>query len=189
MLDLLLTHGYFLARDPHERTLMRPFPPLGLQYLVGSLREAFAVDWWDATFRTPEEFAGALRDADPRVVGFYGHTITRPTTRSLVAQCAGRRVIAGGPDPVQYLDAYFDMGVEVVVIGEGERTLAELMAHLRANGWRWGSGLEDIDGIAFRREGKVVRTKPRALIRPLDSLPWPHRDRRDLDAYFAAWRA
>ncbi len=199
MLDLLLTHAYFLAGDPLEAQIMRPFPPLGLQYLVSYLRrEGFgATDWWDATFhRGPEAFGPVLADADPRVVGFYGHTITRPVAKGMIARCIAedRRVIAGGPDPVQSLDAYLDMGVEVVVIGEGEWTLAALMAHLRAHSWRWDWGsLSAIDGIAFRVDGRpdgaLIRTSPRALVRKLDTLPWPHRERRDLDSYFQAWRA
>lgn len=194
-MDLLLTHAYFLADDPHEAQIMRPFPPLGLQYLVAYLRrEGFpATDWWDATFQAVGDFPGVLADADPRVVGFYGHTITRPVAKGMIARAVaeGRRVVAGGPDPVQYVDEYLAMGVEVIVVGEGEITLAALMTHLRANGWRWDwATLADIDGIVFRApDGTVVRTKPRALIRKLDTLPWPHRDRRDMDAYFGAWRA
>ncbi|MFN7145315.1 MAG: B12-binding domain-containing radical SAM protein [Myxococcota bacterium] len=194
-MDLLLTHAYFLADDPHEAQIMRPFPPLGLQYLVAYLRrEGFpATDWWDATFHAVGDFPGVLADADPRVVGFYGHTITRPVAKGMVARAVaeGRRVVAGGPDPVQYVDEYLAMGVEVIVVGEGEITLAALMTHLRANAWRWDwSTLADIDGIVFRApDGTLVRTKPRALVRKLDTLPWPHRDQRDMDAYFTAWRA
>ena len=192
-MDLLLTHAYFLAGDPHEAQIMRPFPPLGLQYLVSYMRrEGVDADWWDATFHAPEDFAGVLAGADPRVVGFYGHTTTRPVAKGMIARVVaeGRRVVAGGPDPIQYLDDYFAMGVEVVVVGEGELTLAALLAHLRGNAWRWDwSTLGDIDGIVFRApDGAVVRTRPRALVRKLDTLPWPHRERRDLDAYFAAWR-
>lgn len=196
MLDLLLTHAYFLAGDPHEAQIMRPFPPLGLQYLVAYLRQNDfpATDWWDATFQPgPAAFAGVLADADPRVLGFYGHTITRPVTAGMVALAVsqGRRVVAGGPDPSQYLEAYFDMGVEVVVIGEGEHTLAALMGHLRANRWAWDwDTLANVDGIAFRApDGSVIRTASRGLVKKLDTLPWPHRDRRDLDVYFNAWRA
>ncbi len=195
MLDLLLTHAYFLAGDPHEAQIMRPFPPLGLQYLVSYLRrEGFAAtDWWDATFQRPDAFADVLSDARPRVVGFYGHTITRPTAAGMIARCVAedRRVLAGGPDPVQYVDEYLNMGVDVIVVGEGELTTAALMGHLRQNGWRWDwSTLGDIDGIVFRApDGSIVRTKPRALVKKLDTLPWPHRERRDLDVYFSAWRA
>lgn len=195
-LDLLLFHAYLLAEDPREQELMRPFPPLGLQYLVAWLRrEGFPeVDAFDPTFAPgPESFFARVAETNPRVVGLYGHTVTRPTGLAMVARCRDedRRTIAGGPDPVQYIDEYLDGGVEVIVVGEGEQTLQELMEHLRANGWRWNrAALRNVAGIVFRDDdGATVRTGPRALIRPLDRLPWPHRERRDLDAYFSAWRA
>jgi len=198
-LDLLLFHGWFLAHDPLEQELMRPFPPLGLQYLVGWLREhGFPdVDWWDASFCSgPESFEGELESRRPRVVGLYGHTVTRPTSLPMVKQAVRRgcRVIAGGPDPVQYLDEYLEGGVEVVVIGEGEHTLTELMEHLRAHQWNWHwESLGQVAGIAFRHpqspDGEITRTPTRMLIRPLDSIPWPVRERRDLSSYFDAWRA
>lgn len=194
-LDLLLFHAWFIKLDPREQELMRPFAPLGMQYLVSWLRQVGfpAVDWWDSTFQPgPDSFHAAVDALDPRVVGLYGHTLTRPIATGMVRRCRdeGRRVIAGGPDPVQYLDIYLDAGVEVVVVGEGEHTLQALMEHLRGNSWRWDwSALDNIPGIAFRRDGVLVHTAPRALIRPLDSLPWPTRERRDQDGYFQAWRA
>jgi radical SAM superfamily enzyme YgiQ (UPF0313 family) len=111
----------------------------------------------------------------------------------MIAQCRAqdRRVIAGGPDPVQYLTEYLDAGVEVVVIGEGEQTTQALIEHLRDHQWAWDySTLADIDGIAYRPPGtdEITRTAPRALLRPIDRFPWPARERRDLDSYFEAWR-
>lgn len=191
MPDVLLTHAYFLAQDPHEQELMRPFPPLGLQSLVAWLRQqGEACDWWDATFHPgPAAFAGILADADPRLVGFYGHTVTRRAAGEMIRMAEGRRIVAGGPDPVQYLEAWFELGAEVVVIGEGELTLQELVAHLRAHHWRWEPNeLARIPGIAYRVEGRIVRTPPRPLIRPLDRLPWPAREPRDLDQYLRAWK-
>ena len=46
-LDLLLFHAYFIAEDPREQEIMRPFAPLGMQYIVAWLRRAgfHAVDW------------------------------------------------------------------------------------------------------------------------------------------------
>lgn len=195
-LDLLLTHAYFLADDPHEQELCRPFAPLGIQYLVAWLRREGLgpVDWFDSTFASgPDALHAHVADVDPRAVGLYGHTVTRPVARGIVARLReeGRRVIAGGPDPVQYLDEYLAMGVEVVVIGEGEQTLSELVRHLRDHGWTWRwDHLRGIDGIAFRDPdtGVLVRTAPRALIRPLERIPWPARERRDLDRYMQTWR-
>jgi len=194
-LDLLLTHAWFLVDDPHEQELCRPFPPLGLQYLVAWLRHQGwgAVDWFDTSFQPGvQALHEHIATTDPRVVGLYGHTITRPLARGVVERlrAEGRRVVAGGPDPVQYLDEYLGFGVEVVVIGEGEQTLTALMEHLREHGWTWRwDRLRAIPGIAFRDpEGQLVRTAPRELIRPLDRVPWPHRERRDLQAYLDTWR-
>lgn len=195
-LDLLLTHAWLLAEDPHEQELCRPFPPLGLQYLVAWLRREgrVEVDWFDSSFVADRgAILSAVQERDPRVVGLYGHTVTRPVSRELVIRFReeGRRVIAGGPDPVQYLDEYLGFGVEVVVIGEGEQTLTELMDHLKQNRWTWRTDqLRGIPGIAFRDEGgAIVRTAPRELIRPLEQIPWPYRQRADLEPYMAAWRS
>ena len=37
-MELLLTHGYFLAEDPKELQIMKPYAPLGLLYLSSHLR-------------------------------------------------------------------------------------------------------------------------------------------------------
>ncbi len=195
MLDLLLFHAYRIADDPHEQEIMRPFPPLGIQSLVAWLRAQGVqkTDWFDTTFADSiERFHDHVHQTDPRVVGLYGHTITRPIGLRMAARCQaeGRRVIAGGPDPGSYPHEYLSGGVEVIVHGEGELTLLELMTHLSTNRWQWDwDTLGNVHGISFvAPDGTLVTTPPRKLIKPLDQLPWPHRDRRDLDAYMAAWR-
>jgi magnesium-protoporphyrin IX monomethyl ester (oxidative) cyclase len=59
--------------------------------------------------------------------------------------------------------------VDAVVIGEGELTLRELV--------RSGPS-EEIDGLAYKDDGKIIVNKPRALIEDLDSLPQPLRKAR-----------
>ncbi len=192
--DLLLFHAYRLADDPRERELMRPFPPLGLQYLVAWLRRAGrTVDWWDATFAASlADFHGRVAVLDPRVVGLYGHTLTRHHALPMLERCrrSGRRTIAGGPDPVQYAELYLAGGAEVIVVGEGERTLEALLAHLERNAWTWDwDALRHIEGVLFRTPaGEVVRTPERALIYPLEQVPWPAREHGDLDQYLKIWR-
>ncbi|MDD5085748.1 MAG: radical SAM protein, partial [Candidatus Omnitrophica bacterium] len=44
--------------------------------------------------------------------------------------------------------------------------------------------LEEVNGIAFLRNGKFVRTPPRELIKNLDDIPFPARDAVPLDVYF-----
>ncbi len=195
MLDLLLFHAWFLKDDPHEQEIMRPFPPLGPQYVASWLRQQgfHAVRFWDPTFTSGlDAWQQQLNAHRPKVVGLYGHTVTRPVAARMVAMArrTGARVIAGGPDPTSYLEEYLDAGVEVVVIGEGELTAEALMRHLSERGYVWDfNALRSVPGIAFRVDGEVIRTPPRAQVADLDSLPRPQREREDLEPYFAAWRA
>lgn len=186
-MKILLAHGYTITDDPREQEIMRPFPPLGLQYLAAFLEHDHDVEIWDPTFLSRDEWPRVLDRVRPDRVGIYGHTVTRPALAQMVAEAKDRgiAVIAGGPDPVQYLDAYLDMGVDVVVIGEGEHTLADLCAATDLS----PSRLATIPGLAYRDDGKTLRTAPRPLLKRLDDLPMPRRRRADLDAYFAAWRA
>ena len=181
-MDLLLAHAYFLAEDAEERRIMRPHPPLGLLYLSSHLKAAGVdVGVFDGTFRTFSDFADCLRREKPPVVGISVNMMTkRHALRMMaIARSAGARVVVGGPDPPYYADEYLQAGADVVVIGEGEQTIEELLAIT--------SG--DIRGIAYRAaDGTVVRTAPRDLIADLDRQPFPDREAVDIGAYLAAWR-
>ncbi|HUE95472.1 MAG TPA: radical SAM protein, partial [Longimicrobiaceae bacterium] len=88
-------------------------------------------------------------------------------------------------DPANYVEEYLAAGADVVVIGEGEATLEELLPHLA----RYGpTGMQRIAGIAYREAGRVVRTAPRASLEDLDAQPFPDRGAIDLHPYLRAWR-
>lgn len=57
---------------------------------------------------------------------------------------------------------------DAVVIGEGEETVIDLMRALDSR-----SPLDNIKGIAFRRNDKVIINQRRALIEDIDNLPFP----------------
>lgn len=189
-MDVLLAHAYYLAEDAEERRIMRPHPPLGLLYVSAYLRRAgVAVGVFDATFRTIADFEATMRAARPPVVGIAVNLMTKRHALRMVAmaRAAGARVVVGGPDPPHHAEAYLDAGADVVVVGEGEQTMAELVPVLAA-GWEVDA-LAAIDGLVFRdAAGAVVRTRPRAQIADLDTLPLPDRDAVDMSPYLAAWR-
>ena len=189
-MDVLLAHAYYLAEDAEERRIMRPHPPLGLLYVSAYLKRAgLAVGVFDATFQTIADFETTVRTARPPVVGIAVNLMTKRNALRMVAiaRAAGARVVVGGPDPPYHAEAYLDAGVDVVVVGEGEQTMAALVPVLAA-GWDVDT-LAAIDGLVFRdAAGAVVRTRPRAQIADLDTLPLPDRDAVDMSRYLAAWR-
>src|SRR5690606_9200367 len=95
-------------------------------------------------------------------------------------------VILGGPESANYAAEYLGAGADVVVFGEGEATLAELVETLPAVGPR---RLHDVRGLAFKDEaGEPLYTREREKIGDLDSLPLPDREAIDHGKYLDVWR-
>src|SRR5215467_9267784 len=134
-MEILLTHGYFLYEDPKELQIMKPYPPLGILYICAHLRaRGFAVDVFDSTFSSRAELFATLRQGPPSVIGIYANLMTRPNVVEIlqVAKESGWTTIVGGPEPAAYVNEYLAAGADVVVIGEGELTLEEMLPKLRA---------------------------------------------------------
>lgn len=189
MSDLLLTHGYFLSEDPKELQIRKPYVPLGILYICSHLRsKGFAVDVFDSTFSTKSDLIRHLRTEKPSTLGIYANLITRKNVVEIlhVAREAGWRTIVGGPEPGAYVREYLEAGAEVVVLGEGEVTMEELLSALPTNST---ASLENVRGIAFLAEdGNVRQTGPRPQIANLDAQPWPARDAIDVGRYVDTWR-
>jgi radical SAM superfamily enzyme YgiQ (UPF0313 family) len=187
--DILLTHGYFLREDPHELEVMRPYPPLGILYISAHLKaHGFEPEIFDTTFTEPAAFEELVTRLRPPVVGISCNMMTRRTALSLFPVCraAGARVVVGGPDPVSYAEEYLAAGADVVVVGEGEETLEELIPHLSASG---PEDMRHIRGIVYRDgDGAIVRTAPRRYLADLDAQPFPDRAAIDIPAYVDVWR-
>ncbi len=188
MTDILLTHGYFLWEDEKEQQIMKPYPLLGLLYISAYLRrEGFSVEIYDSTFGSRNAILERL-EREPGVLGIYTNLITRGNIVWLMGQAKRRgwTVVVGGPESANYPEQYLAHGADVVVVGEGEVTLSELLPALAQRG---PHRLHGIHGTIFRDEFGLVQHNPeRAQIADLNSLPWPDREQIDLQQYIEIWR-
>lgn len=188
-MDILLSHGYFIAEDEHEQKIMKPYPTLGLLYISSHLKaKGFEVDLFDSTFETLASFEAYVRQTRPGLVGLYCNLMTKQNILTMIRLCKdiGARVVLGGPEPPHYAEAYLEAGADAVVIGEGEVTLEELIPALTKQG---PHRLEGIFGIVFRDEtGQVVKTSPRPQIKDLSAQPWPDREAIPMQKYLDTWR-
>ncbi len=188
-MDILLSHGYFIAEDEHEQKIMKPYPTLGLLYLSSHLKaKGFAVEVYDSTFENLAEFEGYLRQARPGLVGLYCNLMTKQNVLKMMSMCReiGAGVILGGPEPPYYAEEYLQAGADVVVVGEGEVTLEELIPHLARHGF---NRLESILGIVFRNgDGRLIKTPPRPQIPNLSEQPWPDREAIPIRRYLDTWK-
>lgn len=187
--QILLTHGYFLSEDEKEQQIMKPYAPLGLLYLSAYLKSrGHGVEVFDSTFRERIQLFAELERTPGGVLGIYTNLMTRRSVLGIIgaAKAQDWTVVLGGPESANYADEYLAAGADVVVIGEGELTLDELLHALQGAGAR---ALQNVRGIAFRdAAGTVLRTAERAKIPDLDALPLPDREAIDLQRYVEVWR-
>ncbi len=188
-MDILLAHGYYLFEDPAERRVMKPYPTLGLLYLSAYLKRAgFEVGIFDSTFDTIDSFETLIDKEHPSVIGLYCNLMTKFNILKMIALAKknGALIVLGGPEPANYADEYLARGADVIVLGEGEATLEELLPSLARHKL---NKLDGIAGIVFRRDdGAVIRTLPRAQVADLDSLSDPDREAINLQMYLDTWK-
>jgi radical SAM superfamily enzyme YgiQ (UPF0313 family) len=168
---------------------MKPYPPLGLLYLSAYLkRKNFAVEIFDNTFAEKKQFVNLLAAQQPKIVGIYSNLMTKFNVLEMIRQAKAQNcaVIVGGPDPPYYAEQYLGFGADVVVIGEGEQALEELIPIFTAGKFEQ---LKNVAGIAFKNEfGQIQRTPARELMPNLGALPFPDRAAIDLQKYVDTWR-
>lgn len=124
-----------------------------------------------------------IEQFNPNVVGiscatplvYPAHRIAK-TVKSVSPQIT---VVMGGPHPsVLPEETIADENVNIVVRGEGEITLFELVKAIES-----GSGLDSVLGITYRDNGNIVSTQNRPLNADLDSLPLPSRHLIPINKY------
>lgn len=124
----------------------------------------------DATGKPDHAAMQRARPAD--IVGLYGgltSTIPRLFEIAKLYKALGTRTIAGGHHFVEdNVEQALHNGVDIVVLGEGEKTIGELLACFDTEG-----DLRNVRGIAFLKDGQLIRTPEREPITVFDEFPIP----------------
>jgi anaerobic magnesium-protoporphyrin IX monomethyl ester cyclase len=207
-IDVLFGQAYFLRFDPKLWEARQPYAPLGALYAAACVRDhGYRVALFDAMLAASEaEWAEALDRHRPRFAVIYEDNFNYLSKMCLLrmrqaaltmidaARERGITVIVAGADATDHPVTYLDRGAAAVVTGEGEVTLVELLDTLSAaaGAARAGGpeGLQAVEGLCLRDDdGRVVKTRPRAIIRQLDALPFPAWDLVDVERYRSTWRS
>ncbi|HEU4382854.1 MAG TPA: cobalamin-dependent protein [Anaeromyxobacteraceae bacterium] len=149
--------------------------PLHYVYLAGHARAAGAeVRIYDAMslFHSHEDIAREVAAFRPDVVGVTAITAMEPDARE-VCRTAKRLdpavvTVMGNVHPTFCWEEILreEPAVDLVVRGEGEETVAEVVRAVAAGDPAW----ERIRGLAFRRDGEPAANAPRPFARDLDAL-------------------
>jgi radical SAM superfamily enzyme YgiQ (UPF0313 family) len=161
--------------------------PLNLAYLASFLRtkvdcEIKIIDA-EADYLTARDIADLVAKLKPKIVGF---TTPTPTFKSIIEATKLIKkefndqivLVGGGPHPTVLPEKTLeDAPFDFLVLSEGEITFYELVKKIIGE----KNDFEAIDGLAFKKNEKIVITKKRELIENLDEIPFPARDLFNLE--------
>lgn len=149
--------------------------PLGIGYLVAAIKQRHQVQAYHfaSMEQARREIGEQLQRFQPTMVGLTCSTFNRGFVKeiiSLVKQADSRiQIVVGGVHASFCYDHLLDhYHADFVVMGEGERTLAELCDIVEQHG-----DLTAVRGLAFKEGGAIVVNQPREVLQHLDELEPP----------------
>jgi magnesium-protoporphyrin IX monomethyl ester (oxidative) cyclase len=166
-------------------------PPSGLAYIAAMLEKnnhdvSFldaSIEDWDKIHKFDKEkfYIGMsfdkitefVKNANPDLVGITGLTVEARTmyrTAEAVKKAKNVPIILGGPHVcVRQEESLSVPNVDFIIFGEGEYTIIELVAELEKQTPRF----DQIKGLGYKENGKLMINPRRPLIQNLDELPFP----------------
>lgn len=131
-----------------------------------------------------EQLSEKLKNCDFDVAGITGlitqYKYIKRLTILLKKMYPDKKVIIGGNIASTVPKLLLEKSLaDIMAIGEGEVTAVELINALEKN-----RDLSKVDGIAFKKNKKIVFTKPRQVIENIDTIPLPAWDLFPLKIYF-----
>jgi len=183
-MKIILLNPPIYDQRRYGKPLIYPYsPPVNIAYLASILKEHHDVAIYDLFRHSWKRVREILEKEDPDVVGITCLTEQRASPLKLARLVKSinekTKVVFGGIHPtILYNQVLEHYPVDVVVLGEGEETVRDLIRAFEKE-----ENLGGVAGIAFRRDGSVVKTEDRRLIQNLDSIPFPAYEFFDFDAY------
>jgi len=94
------------------------------------------------------------------------------------------KIVVGGAHPSSNPEEVLrDNNIDLVVKGEGEETLLEIVKNLEK-----GKDIHNIPGTISKSADKIIVNPPRKYIENLDSVPFPARDLLPMETYFKLYK-
>jgi len=176
-------------------------PPLGLAYIAAVLKskgheviiiDAVIEDWKNIQELDEkiiciglsfDKIGELVKKYKPDAVGIGGLTFWKKSiyeTAKTIKSVIDVPIIIGGAhasaNPEECLS---EKHIDYVIIGEGEITSVELIDKLDKK-----QDVENVNGIGYKKDEKIILNKQREFINDLDSIPFPDRDLLNLEKYF-----
>ena len=183
-------HGYGARSDvrwPHKRSDKYLEYPVYLAYAVAVLdKSGVNVEFLDgvAEDHSTQTFVDTVKKIDPRIVFIECSTPSinydLNTAKKLKEELEDIFVVLIGPHPTYFHKEILieNEFIDAIVRGEFEYTIKDLSLTLLK-----GGELKSVKGVSYRDKGNIRVNDDRPLIKNLDDLPFPARDKVKSDSY------
>jgi len=148
--------------------------PIEVTYLANEGFDNYKDNLKDPSYCVWNEIRSVIEEYKPAVVGITSKSQNFASS-CLVAKIAkevNRQiiVIVGGPHPsIVGPNTLSCPDIDIAVKGEGENTIAELLCAIESE-----KDVDNVQGIVYRKDWRVIENVGRDFIKVLDSLPFPH---------------
>ena len=201
-MKILIGQSYFRLLDPKELKRNMPYPPLGPLYIATILRNlGHDIIFHDGMIaKETSELSNLLLDSKPDLFLLYDDEFNYLTKMCLTnmrdiaceyiafAKNLGIPVFVYNSDAMDHADVYLKAGCDVIVIGEAEQTVLELIENINLVHTKNYETLEKIHGIKFFNDNsELIYSGIRQLLLDLNSLPDPDYSLTDIDKYKTIW--
>ncbi len=177
-MKILLIYPYFLEDRVHEEEIS--VVPMGVYYVGAVLKEnnydVEILNWHNINKTSHDIIKETLIAKKPDVIGFsimhanrWGGIEIARIAKQINPKV---KIVFGGIGATflwKHLLKHFKE-IDYAVLGEGEYTFLNLIKCIEQQNYKQ---IRNVKGIAYRKKGKVVKTKPAETIHKLDRLPIP----------------
>jgi anaerobic magnesium-protoporphyrin IX monomethyl ester cyclase len=174
---IVLIYPYFLEDRLHEEDVR--VVPIGVYYIGALLKEhqydVEILNWYDVN-RAPQKIEETLREKQPDVIGFsivhanrWGAIDIARIAKKILPDV---KIVFGGIGMTFLWELLLNnfREIDFGILGEGEFSFLALIHCIGEEDY---AGIAKIKGIAFRKDGRAVKTGDPEKLQDLDKLPMP----------------
>ncbi len=124
-----------------------------------------------------------IQEYNPPIIGIGGLITTygwvQRMSRKIRQRWPEKKIILGGSVGTSIIEtALRNLSIDLITIGEADDTVLELLPALLN-----GEPIDNVAGLAYLKDGEVVHTPVRPMIKNIDKLPYPAWDMFPMEVY------